>query len=112
MSVRARIALSLILTAGCASPPVTIAIDAAGPASAKATIRPIGGQTTEGPHSCETPCPVEFQLDETYEIELHAPGYYRARVAVEYWVMYHYKRNSDDEEPRFVIPMLPASTTE
>lgn len=70
-------------------------------------LTPIGGETGDAPQTCQTPCRAVFQPDETYELELHAPGYYRARLPVEYRVMYHYREKSDSEEPRFVIPLLP-----
>lgn len=92
--------------AACAKP-VSVRIQPSGPPSAQLEYRRIdGAEGAAAARGCQTPCSVSFEPDSVYELELRAPGYQRARLALEYRPMLLYERRTDGPEPTLVIPML------
>jgi hypothetical protein len=84
-----------------------VRIQPAGLAAAQLGYRRIDGDAgNAAARECSTPCSISFEPDSVYELELRAPGYHRARVAVEYRTMLLWERRSDGPEPTLVIPML------
>jgi hypothetical protein len=105
---RALVLLAAGALVACAKP-VSIRIQPSGPASAQLDYRRIDGAGGPAPaRECRTPCSVTFEPDSVYELELRAPGYQRALLAVEYQPMLLYGRRTDGSEPTLVIPMLEA----
>lgn len=93
--------------AGCAQDPVRFRLDVVGPASASAVVRVLGAKSDAAPTRCSTPCPLVFEPETAYEIELHAPGHQRARVPVSFATLFLYQLVHGDEDLILRIPMLP-----
>ena len=106
--MRVAVLAGVVLVAlGCATDPVTFSIDVAGPTAADAIVRKLGATTDTEPLACRTPCEVTFEYDTAYEVELREPGWQRARLPIDYVVIFQHQLVNGEENLRLRIPMLP-----